>query len=136
MALITVTTLEGKERKILMDSGWNNDWVDYIYEMNNIPAMLKSGEIEFMILSHWHLDHYWGIESTLKAQTGHHHVCAQDPLPGGYGAAQGRSSDGKKQRRPGNVHICKNDVPHTGKLILCDPDGEKDGIYNDAGSRH
>jgi 7,8-dihydropterin-6-yl-methyl-4-(beta-D-ribofuranosyl)aminobenzene 5'-phosphate synthase len=30
-ALITVTTLEGNERKILMDSGWSNDWMDYIF---------------------------------------------------------------------------------------------------------
>jgi 7,8-dihydropterin-6-yl-methyl-4-(beta-D-ribofuranosyl)aminobenzene 5'-phosphate synthase len=30
--LITVTTLEGQERKFMMDFGWNNEWMDYIYE--------------------------------------------------------------------------------------------------------
>ena len=28
--------------------------------------MLEQGEIDFMVLSHWHFDHFWGIESTLK----------------------------------------------------------------------
>ncbi len=28
------------------------------------------------------------------------------------------------------MHICKNDYPHKGKLVLCDPKGEKgEGIY-------
>ena len=64
MTLLTVTTLEGKERKILMDSGWNNDWVDYIYEMNGIPDMLKSGEIEFMVSIALAFGPLLGIEST------------------------------------------------------------------------
>ena len=128
-ALLTVTTLEGKERKFLLDSGWNNDWMDYIWEMNNIPAMLKSGEIEFMVISHWHLDHYWGIESTLKHNP---KITMYAPktyypedmqlLKGGHLTA--KNKDGQ------DVHICKNDHPHTGKLVLTDPDGDKgDGIY-------
>jgi 7,8-dihydropterin-6-yl-methyl-4-(beta-D-ribofuranosyl)aminobenzene 5'-phosphate synthase len=128
-ALVTVTTLEGKERKFLLDSGWNNDWMDYIWEMNNIPAMLKSGEIEFMVLSHWHLDHYWGIESTLKHKPditiyapGTHYPEDMELLKGGHLTA--KNKDGQ------DVHICKNDHPHTGKLIQTNPDGDTgEGIY-------
>jgi 7,8-dihydropterin-6-yl-methyl-4-(beta-D-ribofuranosyl)aminobenzene 5'-phosphate synthase len=128
-ALITVTQLDGKERKFLLDSGWNNDWMDYIWEMNNIPAMLKSGEIEFMVLSHWHLDHYWGIESTLKHKPditmyapNTHYPEDMALLKGGHLTA--KNKEGKE------VHICKNDHPHTGQLIECTPegDGEK-GVY-------
>jgi 7,8-dihydropterin-6-yl-methyl-4-(beta-D-ribofuranosyl)aminobenzene 5'-phosphate synthase len=130
MALITVTTLEGKERKILLDSGWNNDWVDYIYEMNNIPAMLKSGEIEFMIISHWHLDHYWGIESTLKHKPDITMYAPKTYYPEDMALLKGAHLTAK-DKEGNDVHICKNDVPHTGKLILCDPDGETgNGIYN------
>ena len=128
-ALLTVTTLEGKERKFLLDSGWNNEWMDYIWEMNNIPAMLKSGEIEFMVLSHWHLDHYWGIESTLKHKPDitmyapkTHYPEDMKLLKGGHLTA--KDKEGKE------VHICKNDHPHTGNLVLTSPDGDKgDGIY-------
>jgi len=128
-ALLTVTTLEGKERKFLLDSGWNNDWMDYIWEMNNIPAMLKSGEIEFMVLSHWHLDHYWGIESTLKHKPDitmyapkTHYPEDMKLLKGGHLTA--KDKEGKE------IHICKNDHPHTGNLVLTSPDGDKgDGIY-------
>jgi len=128
-ALLTVTTLEGKERKFLLDSGWNNDWMDYIWEMNNIPAMLKSGEIEFMVLSHWHLDHYWGIESTLKHNPDitlyapkTHYPEDMKLLKGGHLTAKNKEGQ--------DIHICKNDHPHTGKLVLTSPDGDKgDGIY-------
>ena len=121
-ALITVTQLDGKERKFLMDTGWNNDWMDYIWEKNNTPAMLKSGEIEFMVLSHWHLDHYWGIESTLKHKPditiyapATHYPEDIKLLKGGHLTA--KNKEGKE------VQICKNDHPHTGKLIECNPEG-------------
>ena len=31
-----------------------------------IDKMLKNGEIEALVISHEHLDHYWGLETTLK----------------------------------------------------------------------
>lgn len=128
-ALITVTELDGRERKFLLDTGWHNDWMDYIWEMNNIPAMLKSGEIEFMVLSHWHLDHYWGIESTLKHKPditmyvpSTHYPEDMQLLKGAHLTA--KNKEGKE------IHICKNDHPHTGKLVECSPEGENgSGVY-------
>lgn len=129
--LITVTTLEGKERKFMMDTGWNNGWMDYIYEKNNIPAMLKSGEIEFMVLSHWHLDHYWGIESTLKHKADIPFYAPKTYYPEDMALLKDKAHHKAKDKNTGEMkHICKNDVPHTGKLVLCDPKGEKgEGIY-------
>ncbi len=129
--LMTVTTLEGKERKFLLDTGWNNEWMDYIYDMNNIPAMLKSGEIEFMVLSHWHLDHYWGIESTLKHKPDIPFYVPKTYYPEDMALLKDKAHHKAKDKNTGKMmHICKNDVPHTGKLILCDPKGEKkEGIY-------
>ena len=129
--LMTVTTLEGKERKFLLDTGWNNEWMDYIYEMNNIPAMLKSGEIECLVLSHWHLDHYWGIESTLKHKPDIPFYVPKTYYPEDMALLKDKAHHKAKDKNTGKMmHICKNDVPHTGKLILCDPKGEKkEGIY-------
>lgn len=128
-ALVTVTTLEGKERKFLLDSGWNNDWMDYIWEMNNIPTMLKSGEIEFMVLSHFHLDHYWGIESTLKHKPDITMYAPKTYYPEDMQLLKGGRLTAKNKEGQ-DVQVCKNDHPHTGKLILTDPDGDTgEGIY-------
>jgi 7,8-dihydropterin-6-yl-methyl-4-(beta-D-ribofuranosyl)aminobenzene 5'-phosphate synthase len=58
-ALLTLTSLDGDERKILLDTGWNNDWMDYVFARHHVDRMLERGEIDFMVLSHWHLDHFW-----------------------------------------------------------------------------
>ncbi|MCG6893480.1 MAG: MBL fold metallo-hydrolase [Desulfobacteraceae bacterium] len=129
--LITVTTLEGKERKFMMDTGWNNEWMDYIYEMNNIPAMLKSEEVELMVLSHWHLDHFWGIESTLKHKPDITFYAPKTYYPEDMALLKEKAHHTAKDKDTGEMkHICKNDHPHTGKLVLCEPKGEKgEGIY-------
>lgn len=129
-ALLTITQLDGTQRKILLDTGWNTEWMDYIWEMNNIPAMLKSGEIEFLLISHFHLDHFWGIESTLKHKPditiyGPETHFAEDMklLQGGTLTAKNKEGE--------DILICKNDHPHTGKLVLCNPDGEDgSGLYH------
>ena len=128
-ALVTVTQLDGKERKFLLDTGWNNQWMDYIWEMNKIPAMLKSGEIEFMVLSHWHLDHLWGIESTLKHKQDITIYVPKTYYPEDMQLRKGGKLTAKNKEGK-DVMICKNDFPHKGKLVLCDPEGEKDsGLY-------
>ena len=60
-ALLTVTLLDGDRRKIMLDTGWNTEWMDYVFDRHGVDAMLEGGEIDFMVLSHWHLDHFWGI---------------------------------------------------------------------------
>ena len=129
-ALITVTTLDGEEKKILLDSGWSNDWMDYVFEMNGIPQMLQNGEIDFMLISHWHLDHAWGIESALKHNPNIKLYAPSTFYPEDMALLKEKAhlvvDDGGKE-----VPICKNDVPHTGELILTTTEGE-DGkeVYN------
>ncbi len=128
-ALITVTTLEGETRKILLDTGWNTEWMDYIYRRNGVDRMLAEGEIDFLVISHWHLDHAWGLASALK-----HNPDIKIIAPGtlypedrtllGGGRLTARSHDGD------DVVICQNDHPHTGPLVLTEEAGENDsGIY-------
>lgn len=64
--LIEVEQLDGAKRKFLLDTGWNVDWTDTCFQREGIDKMLADGEIEFLIISHEHFDHYWGIEATLK----------------------------------------------------------------------
>ena len=88
------------------------------------------GEIDFMVLSHWHLDHFWGIESTLK----------HNPRLTIYAPATWRPEDRLLLTEKGNIQvedhqgrsisICRNDVPHEGELILTKSEGESgEGLY-------
>jgi 7,8-dihydropterin-6-yl-methyl-4-(beta-D-ribofuranosyl)aminobenzene 5'-phosphate synthase len=130
--LITVTTLEGQERKFMMDFGWNNDWMDYIYEeKSDVAALIEKDAIEFWVLSHWHLDHYWGVESTLKRKQDLTLYAPATYYPEDMALLKEKAHHTAKNKNTGAMdHICKNDYPHTGKLVLCDPAGEKgEGIY-------
>jgi 7,8-dihydropterin-6-yl-methyl-4-(beta-D-ribofuranosyl)aminobenzene 5'-phosphate synthase len=131
-ALITVTTLEGNERKILMDSGWNNGWMDYIFEeKNDIANMLKKNDIELFLLSHWHLDHLWGIESTLKHNQNIKMYAPKTYYPEDMALLKEKAHHMAKDKNTGKmIHICKNDYPLKGELVLCDPAGENgEGVY-------
>lgn len=130
-ALITVTTLEGKERKILLDSGWNTDWMDYVFqEKSNVASMLQKGEIDFMVLSHWHLDHLWGIQSTLKHKPDITIYAPATHYPEDIALLKGEKQHWASTKEGKEVLICKNEVPHRGKLLECSQDGEKgEGIY-------
>lgn len=130
--LVTVTTLEGQERKFMMDFGWNNDWMDYIYEeKSDVASLIAKDEIEFWVLSHWHLDHYWGIESTLKRKQDLTLYAPKTYYPEDMALLKDKAHHTAKNKETGQMdHICKNDYPHTGKLVLCDPKGENgEGIY-------
>lgn len=129
-ALITVTTLDGEEKKILMDSGWGNAWMDYIYERNGIPEMLANGEIDFMVLTHWHLDHLWGIESTLKHRPDIKLYAPSTYYPEDMALLREKASISVADRDGKDVLLCKNEAPHTGELILTEEGGESgSGIY-------
>lgn len=110
-ALLEIEQLDGSVNKLLMDTGWNNDWMDYVFERHGIDKMIQSGEINTLLMSHWHLDHFWGIESTLKHNDkikiyGPEFMYPEDEklLNGGTISAKG-------------VQICKNDVPFKGELV-------------------
>jgi 7,8-dihydropterin-6-yl-methyl-4-(beta-D-ribofuranosyl)aminobenzene 5'-phosphate synthase len=129
-ALLTVTLLDGEERKILLDTGWNTEWMEGAYARHGVDRMLERGEIDLMVLSHWHLDHFWGIESTLK----------HNPRLRLYAPATWQPEDWVLLKEKGNIQvedregrlisICRNDVPHEGELILTEPQGVGgEGIY-------
>jgi 7,8-dihydropterin-6-yl-methyl-4-(beta-D-ribofuranosyl)aminobenzene 5'-phosphate synthase len=110
-ALIEVEALDGSKKKFLMDTGWNNQWMDYVFERHGIDKMLASGEIDTLLLSHWHLDHYWGIESTLK-----HNDKIRIIAPATHYPEDLQLLKGADFTVPG----CKNGTPHKGELVLVD----------------
>jgi 7,8-dihydropterin-6-yl-methyl-4-(beta-D-ribofuranosyl)aminobenzene 5'-phosphate synthase len=125
MAKITVTSLEGNEKVYLMDTGWNNEWVDYIYEeKSDMGKLLESKEVDTMILSHFHLDHYWGIGSTLKRQPDITMWVPATHFPEDLELLKGGTL------KAGDVKICSNGTPFKGEFKECTPEGaDGSGVY-------
>ena len=65
-ALLEAETTDGAVRRLLFDTGWNPAWMDRRFAEEGIDAMLRQGQIEALIISHEHFDHFWGIDSTLQ----------------------------------------------------------------------
>lgn len=129
-ALITVTTLQGEEKRILLDSGWNNAWMDYVFEKKGIQKMLQRGEIDFMVLSHWHLDHLWGIESTLKNAPKIRIVAPSTYFPEDLALLREKGRFKAKSAGGQEVLLAKNDVKHEGELVLTKAEGQDgSGLY-------
>ncbi len=131
MTKITVYPLQGDPKVFLMDTGWNTEWVDYIYdEKSDMGKLLTSGKVDTMILSHWHLDHFWGIESTLKRNPNITMYAPKTYYPEDMALLMKKAHHKAKTKDGKMVSICKNDHPLKGKLILTEPKGEKgQGIY-------
>ena len=65
-ALVEIEEMDGRKRKFLLDSGWSYKWMDECFKREGIDQMLKNKEIEALIISHEHFDHYWGVPVTYK----------------------------------------------------------------------
>jgi len=65
-ALVEAEEANGTIHKFLFDTGWNPDWMDRRFAEEGVDKLLTRGEIECLIISHEHFDHFWGVGSTLK----------------------------------------------------------------------
>ena len=108
-ALIDLELLDGSKKKILLDCGWSTEWMDECFKREGVDKMLKNKEIDVLVLSHEHFDHFWGIESVLK----------NDPnipiiVPKGF------YNEGFELLKGANFPVAhvKNDFPHKGSLEI------------------
>lgn len=65
-ALLEAETTDGTRHRILFDTGWNPTWMDRRFSEEGIDRLLQDGQIEALVISHEHFDHFWGIGSTLR----------------------------------------------------------------------
>jgi 7,8-dihydropterin-6-yl-methyl-4-(beta-D-ribofuranosyl)aminobenzene 5'-phosphate synthase len=94
--------------------------MDMCYKREQVDQMLRGGEIECLVISHEHLDHYWGLETTLK----------YDPdikifIPSTFYQEGMIFLDGAKYASPS----AENTIPHKGELVKCQP-GHINKIYD------
>lgn len=115
-ALIEVEALDGTKTKYLLDTGWSTEWMDYVFAKDGIDKMLKNKEIDTLVISHDHIDHLWGVESTLKHQPDIKMYFPPTAMKKSFQLLKGAEY---------KLPQCKNTVPHTGELIVT----EQDKIY-------
>jgi 7,8-dihydropterin-6-yl-methyl-4-(beta-D-ribofuranosyl)aminobenzene 5'-phosphate synthase len=65
-ALIETVDGGGRSRKVLMDVGWDVTYMDGVFRREGIDGMLSRGEIDFLYITHEHVDHFWGLPAALK----------------------------------------------------------------------
>lgn len=65
-ALLEAETADGEQHRLLFDTGWNPAWMDRRFTEEGIDRLLQDGQIEALVISHEHFDHFWGIGSTLR----------------------------------------------------------------------
>jgi 7,8-dihydropterin-6-yl-methyl-4-(beta-D-ribofuranosyl)aminobenzene 5'-phosphate synthase len=100
-ALIEAEEMDGTIHRLLFDTGWGPDWMNKRFAEEGIDKMLAAGEIECLIISHEHFDHFWGIGATLR-----HRPDITIYLPAGF-------------HEEGLAFIKSNG--HTGRLITAQP---------------
>ena len=65
-ALIESVDGGGKPRRFLMDVGWDLEYMDRVFRREGIDRMLSEGRIDFLYITHEHVDHFWGLPAALK----------------------------------------------------------------------
>ncbi len=111
-SLIEMEGTDGSRHRFLLDTGWNNAFMDKAFEREGIGRMLKNGEIEFLYLTHEHFDHFFGIESTLR-----HDPRIRIIIPDTFYEEGHRLLEGAEFAGSG----AKNTVPHKGTLVRHGP---------------
>lgn len=111
--LVEVQYADGKVRRFLMDCGWDSGFIAKRLAETGVDEMIADGTVEFLYMSHEHMDHFFGLEAVLKLRPDLPVI-----LPNTFSdqakafLAGGEAPSGK----------AKNSVPHTGELIELESD--------------
>lgn len=104
-ALVEVEALNGTWRRFLLDTGWNPVWMEYSFQREGVDDMLKKGDIEFLYVSHEHMDHFWGLPVALKYRPDLRILISDRYFPEGKALIQKSGYRGKiEELGPGQIH--------------------------------
>lgn len=113
-SLVEIEGLDGSIHRFLMDVGWNPKYMAERFAATGVDRMLRDGEIEFLFITHEHLDHLWGLETVLRLKPD-----ITIMVPSTFHEPAFQLIEGSKFPVPG----VENAVHHTGKLIKHTPGG-------------
>lgn len=113
-SLVEVEGLDGKVTRILLDTGWNPSYMAWRYEMTGVDKLLAEKKIDYLVISHEHLDHLWGLQATLEKDPAITMVIPSTFRPQGKQFMAGTSF---------NDINAVNTVKHQGKVMVMRPGG-------------
>lgn len=65
-SLVEVEGLDGKWTRLLVDAGWNRDYMSRRFAETGIDRQLANGGIDALFITHEHVDHMFGLQSVLE----------------------------------------------------------------------
>ncbi|CQR73749.1 Metallo-beta-lactamase superfamily protein [Sporomusa ovata DSM 2662] len=110
-SLIEAELMDGTRKRILFDTGWNSEWMTKRFKEEGIDKLLRNREIDCLVISHEHFDHFWAIETVTRHYPDITIYIPQGFYQEGFDLLAGKSFP--------KAHL-KNDYPHKGKLITFD----------------
>ena len=123
-SLIDVEMLDGRHHKFLMDAGWNHEYMNECFKREGIDEMLRNKEIEFLFVTHEHLDHFWGLETVLR-----HNPEIKIFIPSTFYPEGMHLLRGAEFITPG----ARNRIPHNGELVKIEP-GQISKLFDGCGA--
>lgn len=113
-SLIEVKGLDGKTTRILLDTGWNSQYMAWRFAATGVDKLLKANGIDYLVISHEHADHFFGLDACLDLNPKVTMVVPATMRPEGLGFIAGEKS------KSVTVH---NPIKHQGKLMSTKPGG-------------
>jgi 7,8-dihydropterin-6-yl-methyl-4-(beta-D-ribofuranosyl)aminobenzene 5'-phosphate synthase len=107
-SLVEVEALDGVRRKLLIDAGWNPDYMRERFAATGVSGMLARDEIEALFITHEHMDHMFGLQTVLEIRPDITIYVPATFHQEAYDFIAGKSFPDAGAR---------NSVAHTGKLI-------------------
>lgn len=65
-ALLEATAADGRLHRVLLDAGWSPDWMRRRLAEEGVDRLLARREVECLVITHEHYDHFWGIGAVLE----------------------------------------------------------------------
>lgn len=63
--LLTAVDGAGTAHTFLMDTGWDPQYVGEVFRREGVAERIASGEVEFLFVTHEHIDHFWGVPAVV-----------------------------------------------------------------------
>lgn len=108
---IEADLMDGSTKRLLLDTGWNPEWMEKRFIEEGVAEKLTKKQIDYWVISHEHMDHFWGVEAVTKYWPDIPIWVPKGFYQDGFDLLKGKPFPQAK---------VKNAYPHTGKITVND----------------